>query len=102
MLVASVQAEQARGPALRRALGTIARDETRHAALSYAIDAWLGSKLTARERRRVDEAKRCAAAALVDGIAPWSRSVETVTGMPDVEHGVRLARGLLRGVGLAA
>jgi hypothetical protein len=43
--VLSLQAEQARHTAVRRAFKGIARDEARHAELSWDVAAWFGSRL---------------------------------------------------------
>jgi hypothetical protein len=46
-LVASFQAEHAADPQIARVMRTIARDETRHAALSWAILRWAAPRLDA-------------------------------------------------------
>ena len=40
---------------IRRAMRAIARDELRHAALSWDVADWLASRLTPQERARADE-----------------------------------------------
>lgn len=90
-LVATAQARRAQSRAVRRAMGPIARDETRHATLSWAIDAWLQTKLSARERRAIAEGRREAVRELRrETQAGWSRAITTVAGMPDAEAGMRL------------
>jgi hypothetical protein len=59
-LLATWQAKRARDPVIRRSLERIAADETRHAALAWAIDAWLQPSLDAAARRRVARARRTA------------------------------------------
>lgn len=49
-LVATVQARRAGTPRLRRIFARIARDETRHAALSWSFDRWVGARLSPGER----------------------------------------------------
>jgi len=44
----------------------IARDETRHEALSWSIDAWAMNRLDRAARARVDSAREQAARTLVD------------------------------------
>jgi hypothetical protein len=53
-LVAMWQAERARDPAVSSAMRRIARDEARHAALSWALLRWGAARLTAPSRRKLD------------------------------------------------
>lgn len=55
-LVAEVQAARAKDADLREALRTIAKDETRHAALAHSVRTFLDAKLTPEERATVDRA----------------------------------------------
>jgi hypothetical protein len=66
-LVAHWQARAAGDPRVREAMRGIARDETRHAALSWSIDAWARSRLSADARGRVEEARCGAVRELVSG-----------------------------------
>jgi rubrerythrin len=59
-LLATWQAERASDPSIRRSLERIAADETRHAALAWAIDAWLQPSLDEATKRRVARARRTA------------------------------------------
>lgn len=59
-LVGMWQAQFAGDRAVRRAMQGIARDETRHASLAWAIDRWARSQLSPAARRRADEARRLA------------------------------------------
>ncbi len=59
-LVATWQARRAEDPALRRAFASIASDETRHAALSWAIASWADQALDPRGRAEVARARRAA------------------------------------------
>jgi hypothetical protein len=59
-LVASWQAVHARDPRVRRAMRSIARDETRHAAVSASAAAFLASKLAHRALARVEHVRRMA------------------------------------------
>ena len=56
--VAVVQGRTASDPALRRTMRRIARDEIRHAALSWRLHEWLLSQLPRRERPRLADARR--------------------------------------------
>ncbi|MBL8721182.1 MAG: ferritin-like domain-containing protein [Myxococcales bacterium] len=58
-------ARTTRDPHLRDALRRIARDETRHAALAFAIDGHLARRLTPHERAHVAQRRRAAAEELV-------------------------------------
>jgi rubrerythrin len=62
--VGIIQAERASDRRVRRAMKRIARDETRHAELSWAVARWLEHQLDADARRRVREAQEKAVAAL--------------------------------------
>ncbi|MBX7194837.1 MAG: hypothetical protein K1X94_22475 [Sandaracinaceae bacterium] len=54
-MVGHHQAEHASTPELRRFYAKIARDETRHAALSWRMHAWFLAQLTREDRRLVEE-----------------------------------------------
>jgi len=60
-VLASWQACAARDPEVRAAFASIARDETRHAALAWAIDRWATPRLAGAERARVADARASAA-----------------------------------------
>ncbi len=63
-LVAHWQAREARDPRVRAAMKRIARDETRHAALSWSIDAWARTRIDRVARARIDQARTGAVRAL--------------------------------------
>ncbi len=67
-LTATWQATAALDPDVRRAMRTIARDETRHAALAWKVASWVEPRLDAQARRRVAEERRGAAAALTEDL----------------------------------
>lgn len=94
-LVATVQAKRAGDARIRRALGRIAIDETRHAQLSWAIDAWARRRLPAPLGRALDEARRGAVASLRREVATeWPEDVITIAGMPRAEGSLRMLAGL--------
>jgi hypothetical protein len=62
--VAMLQAEGAADAQVRRAMRRIARDETRHAELSWAVGRWVDRHLDAAARRRVRDAQTSAVEAL--------------------------------------
>jgi hypothetical protein len=55
--VAAVQAARAVDAGFRAAMERVARDEARHARLSWTIAEWLASKLDAQSMRRVSQAR---------------------------------------------
>ncbi|MFO0552451.1 MAG: ferritin-like domain-containing protein [Polyangiaceae bacterium] len=98
-VVATVQARRARDPQVRRVLAGIARDEARHAALSWAIDAWASSVLSPREARLVREARRESQERLGRELeARHARPVEVLAGMPDPDLGNALFKRLASGL----
>ena len=62
--VAVIQGAQAGDEDVREAMKRIARDETRHAELSWAVAEWIGTQLNAAGRRRVHQARNRAVEAL--------------------------------------
>ena len=82
-LEAAHQAAHAADPAVRATLQTIAHEEAQHALLSFELDAWARTKLTAREGRTLTEL-------LHEGVAHLSselqrergRSVRVLGGVP--------------------
>jgi hypothetical protein len=92
-LVAHYQARHARHPELAAAFARIAREETRHAALSFALDRWLSPRLDGAARARVQQARREAAARLYAELgAQGPDDPERLAGFPDPA----LARALFR------
>ena len=84
-VVAAFQGRNARDPAMRGALRRIARDESRHAALAWSVDAWVRPRLSPEARRRVDDARNSALDELVAQISRTSEdpSLIDVAGVPD-------------------
>ena len=94
-VVAGVQARRSCDPVVRRALGAIAVDEARHAALSWAIDDWARGLLSSRDACRVVDARRASAETLAREIArPVPESVLSHAGIPDVATSQRLLRAM--------
>src|SRR5205085_12636604 len=71
---------------IRRAMGTIARDETRHAALAWSIASWAWRRLDDRERARVVARARRAIASLDRDADVRDRETLLVAGLPDAER----------------
>ena len=59
-LVATHQAQHAKDPAVRAAMGIIAHDETGHAEFSLMLHDWLHQQLSPAQRQRVARARRAA------------------------------------------
>ncbi len=86
-LVASFQAERAADPEIAGLMASIARDETRHAALSWAVARWAAARLPVETRMRL--AERCREA--VDGLrrdaeAGVPGELGSHAGLPDGEQ----------------
>ncbi|MBS2012357.1 MAG: ferritin-like domain-containing protein [Deltaproteobacteria bacterium] len=95
-LVATWSATHAVDPTIACAMARIADDETRHAELAWAIDAWLSTKLSACDRARVEAALSSAAEALV--VAVGSRAASRPVLDARVEPTSSEARALARAV----
>jgi hypothetical protein len=79
-LVLQWQATHAQSPALRRLFARIAADETRHAALAWAVARWAETRLSVRSRARVAEAQSAALRSLTRGGAP--SPIDSQMGIP--------------------
>jgi hypothetical protein len=96
-LEASHQAVQARDGTIARAMGAIAADETRHAALSWQIHAWVMPRLPARAQRRVSAAQRTAAERLGDRVERCAHPLlRAAAGLPDAQAARTLHASLAR------
>ncbi len=96
----SYQASHASDVALRHALGKIAADEARHAALSLGLAGWVETQLTTDENARVRSARSGALDALRGEIARRERSAhDAVIGHPTREVATKLLLGLTRELG---
>jgi hypothetical protein len=85
-LVATCQARSARDPEIRRVMTRIAVDETRHAALAWAIARDIEPRLDNRTRRRIASARDRAVAKLRrDMAAGVSLEVARAAGLPGPE-----------------
>jgi hypothetical protein len=90
-----VQARSAGDPVVRDVMQVIARDEARHAALAFAVDAWVRPQLSRAARRRIDGA-RDAAVDQLDAHAgrDWTPALGTLAGLPDRTSSRALLAGL--------
>jgi hypothetical protein len=99
-LVACRQALAAEDLAVRRAMSRISVEETRHAALSWAVDEWIGGRLTGTARRRTREVRRAAVADLLREIADdASAELRAAAGLPGGDEATRLASALFAKLG---
>ena len=92
---AVLQARTARDPEVRRAFAVIAPEEQQHAALSDEVHAWIGARLTAAERRRVNEAREQAQSQLAASLDEPAPLLRTLLGLPDATRAHDLAARLL-------
>ncbi|APR80959.1 putative lipoprotein [Minicystis rosea] len=83
-LVAEFQAANARDPEIAREMEIIARDETRHAALSWAVARWAHDKLAIEAREAMAAHCREAMAALrAETQACMPEELRTQAGLPN-------------------
>lgn len=95
-LLATWQAKHAADDDVRAAMKTIARDETRHAALAWDVAAFLDGRLTTAERARVLAARRDAFADLEASFAEEpSEELRVITGHPTASEARALFEQLL-------
>ena len=92
-LLATRQAEHATDPVIARAMQGIAADETRHAALSWAIARWSLTQLDAEERSAISAAWRVAMAG-VAGSDGQNDALASMAALPGQEQRARLAHEL--------
>jgi hypothetical protein len=89
-LVAAHQAAAAEAPDVRSAYATIARDEARHALLSFAIADWAGARVARTAARRAEDARQ-------EAISSLARAAEIEPtelgglGLPEATRAVDLA-----------
>jgi len=97
VLIAAHQARCASSRRVRELYARIARDETRHAALSLDVAAWAAPKLSAAARQRVDTASRRALDELRASLqAPFAEPLITGAGLPRPEVATALLQHLRR------
>jgi hypothetical protein len=81
--VAWVQATRASDPRVRRAMRRIARDETRHAELSWAVARWIEATLDRHAQRRLAAVRARAVETLRSDLGPEAPSVTRIElGLP--------------------
>lgn len=100
-LIASIQADEARDPLIRAAMKRIAVDETRHAALSWALDAWIMTKLSPAARDRVISARESAVVHLRGELAAARRDAITAElGVPNNRRALAMFDVIARAIWL--
>jgi hypothetical protein len=93
-LLAQVQSERASDRDVAAAFAHIAADETRHAALSWAISRWARGKLPPAALDRVRLARRAAVSDLRRDAVAVSARIGAIAGHPSRVAQQRLARAL--------
>ncbi|RKG76085.1 ferritin-like domain-containing protein [Corallococcus exercitus] len=94
-LVAHHQALHAKDPEIRESMARIAEDETRHAGLSWDIDAWATPHLSTERRASLQEARRQAIAVLRAEVAvPLDPELTADAGLPSPEVAAALLDSL--------
>jgi hypothetical protein len=102
-LAATYQAEHAGDPRVRRVMKKIAADETSHAALAFRVAAWIEGRLDAAAARSMRTSMRKAGEALLREVAaPIHPALAKELGVPRPEAAIKMARGLLEALELAA
>jgi hypothetical protein len=96
-LLATWQSASAQDPELRRSMKRIAVDETRHAALAWAIDEWITPRLGTAGQRRVRLAVRRAVARLRREVRGTpARDLVAAAGLPSAHEASVLVDRLSR------
>ena len=94
-LLAKYQAHQAADPEVRKAMRQIARDETRHAAIAWAIARWVEPRLDADARQRVHAARNKAVLDLMSELGYQApETLQQTAGVPAAGTARGLARAL--------
>jgi len=94
-LVATWQAAHAGDPWIARAMARIAVDETRHAALAWAIAGWMEPRLDARSRRAVLAARHRAVRTLLrEARVPSPSELVVRVGLPSVARATAMLEEL--------
>ncbi|MBN9685680.1 MULTISPECIES: hypothetical protein [unclassified Corallococcus] len=89
------QALHARDPEMHEAMARIAEDETRHAGLSWDIDAWATPGLSPKARAALHDARRQAIAVLrAEVAAPLDSELTADAGLPSAEVAAALLDSL--------
>lgn len=101
-LVALWQTHHATEPKVRSAFDMIARDEARHAALSWRVASWAHSRLSDTERERVEAALTATVADLFAELRVGPPPELTTLGLPSAPMAVALFSDLVHRLKLRA
>lgn len=101
-LVAQRQGVAAHDEAVRSAMAAIARDETRHATLSWDLAAWLDEQLAPAARAAIADARAAEASSLRAELARGGLPEDSRLGLPSAREAVALLDELVSGLSLAA
>jgi hypothetical protein len=93
-LLATWQAAHARDERVSATMGAIAADEARHAALAWAVHAWVTERLDERARDEVDAAMADAWAELRAAVAQADGALVAAAGMPTAAQQIGLLAAL--------
>lgn len=97
-LLAWEQAWRAKDHRIGEVMRVIAADETRHAALSWDLAAWLQPQLSERQSARLRQAQDRALGRLrSEWDVPFASSLYELAGMPEPARGVALVDGFTAG-----
>lgn len=89
------QAEHAQDPVVRAAMVRVAEDETRHAALSWAVAEWALPQLSETQRVEIRAAQREAIAALTRSVSiPEADALLSDAGLPTPSVALAMLQGL--------
>ena len=97
-LVAAWQSVRAADPTLRAAMRVIARDETRHAALAWRVDAWARGFLSADERAALDAIRDAEVRVLRDEAMRPVEPRRRALGLPGGDEARRLVAACAQGL----
>ena len=94
-LLLAWQAARAEEPALRRSFSRIAKDEAKHAALSWELASWCDARLSPRATERVRKARRAALVALESAVNSRMESIhDRSLGHPSKREALALLAGM--------
>lgn len=97
-LVAAWQTARAADPKLRAAMRVIARDETRHAALAWRVDAWARGFLSGDERAALDAIRDAEVRSLRDEAMRPAEPRRRALGIPCGDEARRLVAACTQGL----
>jgi hypothetical protein len=97
-LVAAWQCVRAADPKLRAAMRVIARDETRHAALAWRVDAWARGRLSVDECASLDAIRDREVQALREEVRRPTEARRRALGFPCGDDAQRLVAACTQGL----